>query len=69
MAIAVVLMVLALPRVWLTEDVRTRRPNSSEPDDRRFSASGGMLAVSPNGEHLTFVATDTSGTDSLWLRP
>ncbi len=40
-----------------------------EPDSVRFSATGGMLAISPNGEYLSFVVIDASGTTSLWLRP
>jgi len=40
-----------------------------EPENRRFSSSGGMLALSPNGEFLSFVAIDASGSPSLWLRP
>ena len=70
-AFALVLIGLAVPHHWIIKDVR--RPvaefSVSEPEGQRFSASGGMLAVSPDGEHLTFVATDASGTDSLWLRP
>ena len=70
-AIALVMFGLAVLRLRMTEDVR--RPviefSVSEPDSHRFSASGSMLAVSPDGEHLTFVATDASGTDTLWLRP
>lgn len=41
----------------------------SEPEHRRFDLSGGMLALSPNGEYLAFVALDTHGSSSLWLRP
>ncbi len=70
-AIALVLIGLAVPRLWTTEDVRhpAAEFSVSEPDDHQFSASGGMLAVSPDGKHLAFVATDPSGTSSLWLRP
>ena len=41
----------------------------SEPDGHRFSTAGGMLAISPDGKHLTVVVTDADGSDSLWLRP
>lgn len=41
----------------------------SEPDDRRFAATGGMLALSPNGEYLAFIALDANGSSSVWLRP
>jgi eukaryotic-like serine/threonine-protein kinase len=40
-----------------------------EPESHRFSTSGGMLALSPDGEYLSFVAIDASGSSSLWLRP
>jgi DNA-binding winged helix-turn-helix (wHTH) protein/Tol biopolymer transport system component len=41
----------------------------SEPEHWRFPVSGGMLALSPNGEYLTFIAVDANGSSSLWLRP
>jgi DNA-binding winged helix-turn-helix (wHTH) protein len=41
----------------------------TEPEHYRFAASGGILALSPNGEYLAFVALDASGSPSLWLRP
>jgi len=41
----------------------------SEPEHHRFAASGGMLALSPNGEYLAFIALDANGTPTLWLRP
>ena len=40
-----------------------------EPESYRFSPSGGMLALSPDGQNLSFVAIDASGSTSLWLRP
>jgi DNA-binding winged helix-turn-helix (wHTH) protein/Tol biopolymer transport system component len=40
-----------------------------EPEHHRFAASGGMLALSPNGEYLAFMAIDANGSSSLWLRP
>lgn len=41
----------------------------SEPDHQRFDASGAMLALSPNGEHLAFVTLDANGSSSVWVRP
>jgi DNA-binding winged helix-turn-helix (wHTH) protein/Tol biopolymer transport system component len=41
----------------------------SEPDHQRFAPSGKMLAVSPNGEYVAFVAVDPNGSSSLWVRP
>lgn len=40
-----------------------------EPESGKFSAAGGMLSVSPDGAHLTFVVVDRTGAPSLWLRP
>ena len=40
-----------------------------EPDDARFSTSGGALALSPDGRTLAFLATDRDGTDNIWIRP
>jgi DNA-binding winged helix-turn-helix (wHTH) protein/Tol biopolymer transport system component len=40
-----------------------------EPEFHRFSAGGGMLALSPDGAYLSFVAIDANGSASLWLRP
>ena len=41
----------------------------SEPEHQRFVDSGGMLALSPNGEYVAFVTVDPNGSSSLWLRP
>jgi DNA-binding winged helix-turn-helix (wHTH) protein/Tol biopolymer transport system component len=41
----------------------------SEPEHQRFTPSGNMLALSPNGEYVAFVAVDSNGSSSLWLRP
>ena len=41
----------------------------SEPDEWVFSTSGNMLALSPDGRDLAFVASDTNGSPWLWLRP
>jgi DNA-binding winged helix-turn-helix (wHTH) protein len=38
------------------------------PEGSRFSTSGGFMAVSPDGRHVAFVATDLEGTDRLWTR-
>lgn len=38
------------------------------PDGVRFSASGGFLAVSPDGRHVAFAASDQNGVDRLWVR-
>ena len=40
----------------------------SAPDGNRFSASGGFLAISPDGRHVAFVASEQDGIDRLWLR-
>ena len=41
----------------------------SEPDQWAFSTSGGMLALSPDGHQLAFMASDANGFVLLWLRP
>jgi DNA-binding winged helix-turn-helix (wHTH) protein/Tol biopolymer transport system component len=41
----------------------------SAPDQWVLSTSGDMLALSPDGRQLAFVAMDTNGSESLWLRP
>jgi DNA-binding winged helix-turn-helix (wHTH) protein/Tol biopolymer transport system component len=41
----------------------------TEPASSRFSAAGGMLAASPDGQYLSFVVVDAIGSSSLWLRP
>jgi DNA-binding winged helix-turn-helix (wHTH) protein/Tol biopolymer transport system component len=38
------------------------------PEGHRFSTSGGLLAVSPDGRNIAFVATSSEGVDRLWLR-
>lgn len=39
-----------------------------EPPGARFSTSGGALALSPDGRHLAFLASDSDGADHLWIR-
>ena len=39
------------------------------PEGRRFSTSGGLMEIPPDGKHLALVATDANGSASLWLRP
>ena len=41
----------------------------AEPEAQKFSAAGGMLALSPDGQHVTFVTRDSAGVSSIWLRP
>ncbi len=41
----------------------------TEPAPDRFSATGGMLALSPDGAYLTLVVVNEEGSSSLWLRP
>ena len=62
--------VLAAP--WLLARNRPRTPvefTIAEPEARTFSASGGMLGLSPDGQHVTFLARDAEGVASIWLRP
>jgi len=39
------------------------------PPGAEFSTGGGLMAVSPDGRFLSFVATDATGQTVLWLRP
>ena len=39
------------------------------PPDLEISTAGADLALSPDGRTLLFVARDSAGTSSLWLRP
>jgi hypothetical protein len=41
----------------------------SEPDQGVFSTEGNMLALSPDGSHLAFIASDANGSSWLWVRP
>jgi DNA-binding winged helix-turn-helix (wHTH) protein/Tol biopolymer transport system component len=41
----------------------------SEPDQWVFSTAGNMLALSPDGKQLAFLASDANGSPWLWLRP
>ena len=41
----------------------------SEPDQWVFSTEGNMLALSPDGNHLAFIASDANGSSWLWVRP
>ena len=41
----------------------------SEPDRWVLSTGGDILALSPNGKQLAFIASDANGSSWLWLRP
>jgi DNA-binding winged helix-turn-helix (wHTH) protein/Tol biopolymer transport system component len=73
-ALAAVVLLTIAASLWLRRDVApstlTRAVFSIDaPDGSEFSASGGLLAVSPNGRHIAFVATEADGVDALWVRP
>jgi len=69
---AVVLLIAAVFLWWRPEAApsnATRVVFSIDPPrGAEFSASGGLLAVSPAGRPLAFVATDTDGVHALWVR-
>ncbi len=48
-----------------TSEAEPIRFNVSPPEKASFKAG---LAVSPDGRHLAFIATDLKGTDLLWVR-
>ena len=61
---------------WLARgDARPEPPRGvveftvSEPDQWVFSTAGNMLALSPDGKQLAFIASDANGSPWLWLRP
>jgi DNA-binding winged helix-turn-helix (wHTH) protein len=39
-----------------------------EPESAKFGAGGNMLALSPDGKYLTFLANEPEGLASIWLR-
>jgi len=58
---------LTLPK---PEDKRVTRAMILPPARTNFNMlNGGHLALSPDGQTVAFVATDTSGVDFLWVRP
>ncbi len=72
----VALAVVAATGVFVWTQLRSVPPEGaaveftmSEPDQWAFSTSGNMLALSPDGHQLAFVASDAVGSPSLWLRP
>lgn len=63
---AVVLTALSFPYFRSTPtETRVMRTVINPPDKSGFNS----FTVSPNGLHLAFVATDTSGKSLLWVRP
>jgi DNA-binding winged helix-turn-helix (wHTH) protein/Tol biopolymer transport system component len=57
---------------WFEADDPPRLPvefTVAEPPGAKFSASGGTLALSPDGAYLSFVVIDNEGDSSLWVRP
>jgi DNA-binding winged helix-turn-helix (wHTH) protein/Tol biopolymer transport system component len=62
--------VLATP--WLLARNPPRSPvefTIGEPESAKFFSGGNMLALSPDGQYVTFIATESQGISSIWLRP
>jgi serine/threonine protein kinase/dipeptidyl aminopeptidase/acylaminoacyl peptidase len=54
----------------LPEAKRVTRATMLPPAKVNFNISnGGHIAVSPDGQKVVFVGTDTTGTNQLWVRP
>lgn len=76
MIVAVLLLgasvtVLLFPELSpFSEKSRVVRATIEHPDDHHFSNAfgGGQIAVSPDGLTIAFVASDSSGSTSLWTR-
>jgi DNA-binding winged helix-turn-helix (wHTH) protein/Tol biopolymer transport system component len=72
-ALVAVVLLSIVTALWLRPEVAasplTRAVFSIDaPESTEFSASGGLLAVSPNGRYIAFVATDADGVHGLWVR-
>ncbi len=53
-----------------TPDLQTYRATIPPPPKTSYSTTfGGHLALSPDGRHMAFVASDSAGKDLLWVRP
>jgi len=62
--------VVAMP--WLRPRASTEgvsRFSIAAPENVTFSSDAAFSAISPDGRTLAFVATDSSGTSQIWVRP
>jgi eukaryotic-like serine/threonine-protein kinase len=71
--IALIFSLLTLAVFHFSEpppESRTYRSTLLPPEKTRFSTNlGGNIALSPDGNSLAFVATDSAGKSLLWVRP
>ena len=71
--IALIFSLLTLAVFYFSEtppDSRTYRSTLLPPEKTRFSTNvGGNIALSPDGNSLAFIATDSVRKSLLWLRP
>lgn len=75
-AITAVIAVAAILAIQRRAGGQLRAPMSAppvrfevvEPERSRFSTAGGAISMSPDGRHLAFLASDSDGNDSLWIR-
>lgn len=71
-ALGLTVAAAGLAAVWRSAGSPPRPPvefTITEPESGKFSPTGGMLALSPDGDYVTFVARDSQGVSSIWLRP
>ncbi len=71
LSLASAVMLLFFPDLSpFTEESRVVRAYIEQPDDHHFSNAfgGGQIAVSPDGKMIAFIASDSSGSTSLWTR-
>lgn len=67
-AVGVLLRLAALRVPQSPVDLGPLRFELVEPPAAKFSTSGGAFAMSPDGRHFPFVATESDGEDRIWLR-
>jgi Tol biopolymer transport system component len=65
---AAVAVMLTWPQPSAPPTARSSRWMVAAPEGSTFDPSGYSLAVSPDGTHIAFIASSTSGDNALWVR-
>jgi serine/threonine protein kinase len=73
-AIATVALVVAAGLGWVVLESRTQEPSAiraivDPPPEAQLSSYRANVAISPDGQTITFAASDTAGLPTLWVRP